>query len=180
MTFAISSHECSYSPLKLRIWCSNPEPFCMLLPLLRHAVPLTAGVVASQCPSSKDAALMMRFFTPLLSACINPSKRSSTIKCICNESANIIASCNVAFDTNDCWNTPKTVPVNCIWSIVTRTRLRYSREFLTPGICSLIKYAAKEKQIVAISRQNPHIHVIMSYKTLYKYLESTLPALASF
>ena len=33
-------------------------------------------------------------------------KNSTTITHIYNESANIIESCNIAFDTNDCWNIP--------------------------------------------------------------------------
>ena len=40
------------------------------------------------------------------SKCLNPSKNSTTIKHINNESANIIEGCNVAFDINDCWNFP--------------------------------------------------------------------------
>ena len=31
---------------------------------------------------------------------------SATIKRIYDESANVIEGCNVAFDTNDCWNIP--------------------------------------------------------------------------
>ena len=45
-------------------------------------------------------------------------------------------------------------------SVVTRARLRDTRDYLTPSICSLIKPAAMEKYV--IPRQNPRIHVIIS------------------
>ena len=70
---------------------------------------------------------------------------STTIKHIHKESANIIEGCNVACDTNDCWNFQQTVPVITIESMVTRARPRYTRDFLTQGICSLIKPAAMVK-----------------------------------
>ena len=82
------------------------------------------------------------------------------LKYIYSGSANIIQRCNVAFYTNDCWNFPKMVPVFGIESMVTRDGLRYTWDNLTPVICSLIKPAAMEKN--AISRQNPHGHVIIS------------------
>ena len=45
MTFSIAphTHECQYSPLKIRTSCSKWEPFCELLPLLLHVVPLNDG-----------------------------------------------------------------------------------------------------------------------------------------
>ena len=33
--------------------------------------PLTTGIVASQCPSARDAVLVMRYLTPFTSACLN-------------------------------------------------------------------------------------------------------------
>ena len=54
----------------------------------------------------------------------------------------MIEGYNVACDTNDCWNFQHTVPVIIIESMVTRARPSYTRDFLTPGICSLIKPAA--------------------------------------
>ena len=33
--------------------------------------PLTTGIVASQCPSARDAVLVTRYLTPLISACLN-------------------------------------------------------------------------------------------------------------
>ena len=52
----------------------------------------------------------------------------------------------------------------CNGSMVTHTRLRYTRDYLTPGICSLIKPAAIEK-IDATSCQSPHSHVMICIKT---------------
>ena len=37
--------------------------------------PLTTGIFASQFPSSRDAALVTRYLTPFISACINSLKR---------------------------------------------------------------------------------------------------------
>ena len=65
---------------------------------------LTTGIVDSQCSSSKDAVLVTRQPTPLISACLNLFKNSTTIKHIYNEFVNIIEGCNVTFDTNDCCN----------------------------------------------------------------------------
>ena len=43
------------------------------------------------------------------------------------------------FDTNDCWNFHEP----CQWlALVTRASLRYTQDYLTPGICSIIKPAA--------------------------------------
>ena len=42
-------------------------------------------------------------------------------------------------------NIIETVPVITIESMVTRARPSYTRDFLTPGICSLIKPAAMVK-----------------------------------
>ena len=43
--------------------------------------------------------------------------------------------------------------------MVTRARIRYKRDYLTPGMCSLNKCAVFFFND-AISRQNPHSHVI--------------------
>ena len=42
---------------------------------------------------------------------------------------------------------PKTVPVIGMESMGTRTRIRYTRDYLPPGICSLIKPTAIAKSI---------------------------------
>ena len=81
------------------------EPFYGLLPLLRHVVPLNDGncpltipVVKGRCPRG---ALPHAFHIGLLEVV---KTISTTIHHIYKDSANIIEGCNVAFDTNDCWN----------------------------------------------------------------------------
>ena len=44
--------------------------------------PWTTGIVASQCPSSRGAALVTRYLIHLISACLNPLKNYITIKYI--------------------------------------------------------------------------------------------------
>ena len=61
-----------------------------------------------------------------------------------NEYENLIDSNDVAFDSNDRWN-QQAVPVIGMEGMVPRARLRYTRSYLTPGICSLIKHAVMEK-----------------------------------
>ena len=102
MAFSIS-HECQYSLLKIRIWCSKQELYHVLLPLLRHVVPLndrncclTIPVVNGRC--ARDA-LRHTFGIGMFKSV---KKHSSTIKHIYNESANIFEGCNVAFGTNNC------------------------------------------------------------------------------
>ena len=111
--------------------------------------PLMTRIVASQCPLATSFkghyahdALPHTFSISLFKSIIN---NSATIIHIYNKSANIIESCNITFDTNDCWNFPKTVPVFGIESMVTRVCLCYMQDYLTPGICSLIKPTALEK-----------------------------------
>ena len=70
------------------------------------------------------------------------NRNSTTIKHIHNESANFIDNCDVAFNTNNWWNQPKTVQMIGMESMVTRPPLRYTRDYLPPGICSLIKSIA--------------------------------------
>ena len=65
----------------------------------------------------------------------------TTMKHVYNESGNGIEVCNGAFAASDIL---QTVPVFGIKSMVIRVRLRYTRDYLTPGICSLIKPAAME------------------------------------
>ena len=46
--------------------------------------PLTTGIVASQCPTSRGAALVTNSLITLILACLNPLKSSTTIKHITN------------------------------------------------------------------------------------------------
>ena len=72
---------------------------------------------------------------------------STMINYIYNESVNFTDNCDVTFDTNDWWNQPKTVSVIGMESMVPRDRLSYTRDYLPPGICSLIKPTAMAKFI---------------------------------
>ena len=47
---------------------------------------------------------------------------------------------------------------------MTRAGLRYTRDYLTPGICSLIKPAAMEK-LISFRARNPHSHVIIRFNS---------------
>ena len=80
-------------------------------------------------------------------------KNSTTIKhlqWIC-----IIEGCNVPINDASVFNE----------SMVTCAHLRYTQDYLMPGIYSLIKPAAVEKLMpLMISRQNPHSHVIIYHK----------------
>ena len=113
------------------------------LPLLRHVMHLNGGNCRLTIPVVKrryarDALPhafhigVVKFVNTIFTA----------IKHVYKEFANVIEDCNVAFDTNDYWNFQYTVPVIVIESMVTRARPSYTRDFLTPGICSLINPAA--------------------------------------
>ena len=68
--------------------------------LLRHVVPLNDGNCLLTIPVVKG-----RFARGALPHAFHIVKTIFTkIKHIYKESANIIEGCNVAFDTNDCWN----------------------------------------------------------------------------
>ena len=72
---------------------------------------------------------------------------SITTKYIYNESANLNDNCDDAFDNNDWCYHPKSVQVIGMDSMVRRARLRYKRDYLPPGIWSLIQPAAMAKFI---------------------------------
>ena len=69
----------------------------------------------------------------------------TTIKYIYNEFDILIDSCDVAFDISNWWNLPNTVAMVGMESMVIRARLRHTRYYLTPCICSPIKQNAMEK-----------------------------------
>ena len=73
--------------------------------------------------------------------------KSTTIKHTYNEFEDFIDNCEVAFDTDDWWNQPKTVTVIGLESMAPCARLSYTRDYLPRGICSLIKPAAMTKLI---------------------------------
>ena len=146
-TFFISTREWQYSQLKRLIWYSKRGPFHVLFSLLRHVVPINDGncrltpVVKRRCvrdelPQAIDIGVLnatKQFFHNMIY--------------IYSESVNLIDNCNVAFDSINLWNHPKTVPVIGMESMVTRARLCYTWDYLPPGINSLIKPDAMAKLI---------------------------------
>ena len=64
------------------------------------------GIVASQFPSSRDAALVTRYLSQAFHIGVLKFVKtiSTMIKHIYKESENIIEGCNAAFYTNDWWN----------------------------------------------------------------------------
>ena len=129
MIFSISSRECYYSPLKIRIWCSTLEPFRVLPPLLRHVVPLNDGNCCLRMPVVKRRCARDALpHTSNIDRFKSFKNNSTTFKHIYNESAKIIEGCNVAFDTSDCCNFPWMLQVIGNESMVTRARLHYTRD----------------------------------------------------
>ena len=64
----------------VRIWCSKREPFRVLLPLLRHVVPLNDGNCRLTMHVDKGRRARNALPTPWIWACLNPLKISTTIK----------------------------------------------------------------------------------------------------
>ena len=85
--------------------CSKREPFHALLPLLRHVAPLNDGNCRLTMPVGKGRcardALPHAFHIGVFKFVFTIS---TAIKHIYKESAHMIEGCNVAYDTNDCWN----------------------------------------------------------------------------
>ena len=126
--------------------CLKREPFHVLLPLLRHMVPLNDENCRLTIPVGKGRCAREALPHAFNIGVFEYGKSNpTTIKHIYNESDNFNESCHVAFDNNSCWNLPLTVPVIGVESMVTHAGLRYRRAYLTPGICSLIKHAAMGK-----------------------------------
>ena len=102
MTFLISPHGCQYFPLKRRISGSKREPLRVLLPLLRHVVPLNDGncrltipVVKGRC--ARDALLHTFHIGVFKRGKIN----YTPIKHLHNDSVNLTENCDVHFDNNN-------------------------------------------------------------------------------
>ena len=127
--------------------CLKREPFHMLLPLLSHVVPLKRressphntrgqGTLCSWAPHAFNIDVFKYGKS-------NPT----TIKHIYNESENLNENCDVP------------VPMIGMESMMTRAGHCYTRDYLTPGICSLIKPAAKEKLMWFHAK----LHTVMLY-----------------
>ena len=149
ITWHSQFHPVNVSNLRVKgAYVLEASPFHALLPLLRHVVRLNDGnchltipVVKGRCarevlPHAFDIGVFKY-----------GRSNHTTIKHIYNGSENLHGSCDVAFDSNNWWNLPWTVPVIGVESMVTRAGLRYTRDYLTPGICRLIKPAAMEKMM---------------------------------
>ena len=102
-----------------------------------RAVSRATPIVASQFPSSRDALFVTCFLKPLTWASLNAVKQFYHNKTYLLRICKLIDNCDVAFYSNDWWNRPKTMPVIGMESMVTRARLRYTRDYLPPGISSL-------------------------------------------
>ena len=120
--------------------CSKWEPFRVLPPLLHHMVPLNDGNCCLTMPAINRLCPCDALPHTFNIGMFKSIKNSATIKHIYNEPANIIEGCNVAFDTNDCWNFPWTLPVIGIEGMATCACLPYTWDYLTPRIhyCDVI------------------------------------------
>ena len=131
--------------------CSKQEPFHALLPFLRHVVafndgicPLTIPVVKGHC----DHEALPHAFN--IGVFKYGKSNPTTIKHIYNESENskvvtllLTAIIGGIFHNSvSDWHGEYGVGME---SMVTRTGLRYTQDYLKLGICSLIKPAAMEK-----------------------------------
>ena len=109
MIFLISTRGCWHSLLDRRIWCSNREPLRVLLPLLFIWCPLNNGNCRLTMPIAEGRCAREALPISLISACLNPVKR--ILQHILSLYANLIDSCDFAFDANDWWNSHK----RCQW-----------------------------------------------------------------
>ena len=82
---------------------------------------------------------------------------STTINYIYSEFVNLTRYVYASFDTNGRGNFSSTVPLIGMESMVTRARLRYTRDYLTSGICSLINPIATETLMLFTTK----IHAVM-------------------
>ena len=86
-------------------YCARSESRFVLLPWLRHVVPLNDGNCRLTMPVGKGRcardALPRAYHIGVFKLVFTIS---TAIKHIYKEPANIIEGCNVACDTNDCWN----------------------------------------------------------------------------
>ena len=85
--------------------CSKRESVHELFPLLRHVVPLNDGNCRLTIPVLKGLyardALPRAFHIGVFKFV---KTISTAIKHVYKESLNVIEDCNVAYDTNECWN----------------------------------------------------------------------------
>ena len=80
------------------------------------------------------------------------------MKHVYNDSANFTESYVVNFHINEPSNLTEIVAVIGIEGMVSRTRFLYTRDYLMPGMCSVIKSTAMEKLLSFPG----HIRAVMS------------------
>ena len=144
--FKPSMLVCWYSPR--RIWSSKPEPFRVQLRSLDHVVPLSDGnsrhaMPVVRGPCARD---LLRY---TFSICVfNCGKcRYSAIKNANNEFVDFAGNYVVIYNINGRLNPTKMVKVIGMEDLVSHYRLDWTREYLTPGLCSLVKPYVMEKCI---------------------------------
>ena len=149
----------------MRIWRSKREPVGVLLPLLRHVVPLKDGDCRLTMPVVRGRGKhdLPHEITQICVFKCGKSK-STTMKHDYNESANFIKNYDVDFDMGAPSNITEMVPVIGLEVIVSRARFRYTRDYFTPGICGIIKPAAFENW--CHFPPNPRSHIIPSIHAL--------------
>ena len=86
--------------------CSKREPFHMLLPLLRHVVPLNNGNCHLTIPVKGRCAREALPHAFDIGVFKYSKSNPTTIKHIYNEFENLNESSDVAFHSNNWWNLP--------------------------------------------------------------------------
>ena len=144
MTFLTSPRECLYSLLIRRIWRSKRESLLVLLQLLRYAVPLNDGNCRLTIPVGKGRCVHDALPNVFNIDVFKYNKSNSTkTRHIYFDSANLIKLWGCFLYQ---WLVETSIigAVTDTGSLLIRVRLRYTRDYLTLGRCSLIKAAAME------------------------------------
>ena len=117
------------------------ESFRVLLPLLRHVMPLNGGTCRLTMLVGKGrCAHDVLPHTFNIGVFRSVKNNSATIKHIYNEYGNIIKGCNVAFGASDFHKLCASD-----WRVWWHALTFVTRDYLTLGICSLIRHTAMEK-----------------------------------
>ena len=142
MTFLISLRWCCIIHLKCE-YCVRRELFHELLLLLRHVVPLNDGNCRLTMPVVKGRCACEYYLTLLVSMCLKPLKGILPQQNIFTMNLRTSLTIVILLLTPMIGGiNQKTVPMIGMESMVIRAPLRYTRDCLPSGICSLIKPAA--------------------------------------
>ena len=145
MTFSISPENVIILHLKYKFCSRSERRFACYSHCYVTWCPLTTGIVTSQHPSSRDAALVTLYLTALISTCLNVLK-------IILPQQNVFTSLRTSLTIVMLLLTPLISGINLkrcqwlAWSIWCHA-LSYTRDYFQLGICSLIKPAAMTKLI---------------------------------